>query len=147
MHVTPEERARRLKRIWQVIFLLAPPFVAFTAADEVFRAPLPVRLAAGAVGLLVGLGLARLIGPKPRPLGPPPGTRAFEAFHTAAILERVIHDRRVELARTRDAARKAHLEREVPFLEAQLREQRAIAAANDLSPGRGYVGFEPYQPS
>jgi len=147
MHVSPEERAARLRRIWQLVLLVAPPFLAFTAASE-NRTAIPIRIVAGAVGLALGIGLAWLIGPtKARFVGPPPGTRAFEAFHTAALLERVIHERKVELGRTQDAARKAHLEREVPFLEGQLQKNRAIVAAKDRSPGRGSIGFEPFQGS
>lgn len=75
---------------------------------------------------------------------PRAGTRAFEAYHTVALLEQLIASRREELARARDARARARAEWDLENLEAQLAEQRALLRANDLSPGRGTIGVRPY---
>ena len=62
----------------------------------------------------------------------PPGTRAFEA---------AIRTRRDQLEGA-DELRRVKLEEQIAFLEAQVEENRAAMATNDLSPGKGYVGFE-----
>jgi hypothetical protein len=72
----------------------------------------------------------------------PPGTRAFEAELTLKPLQATIAQRREELAATTDEARRAKLERQIAFLSAQVVALEKIVAARDLSPGKGYIGFE-----
>lgn len=78
----------------------------------------------------------------------PPGTRAFEAAMVMPALEAAIRTRRDQLEGADEAGR-FELERQIAFLEAQVEEHRAAMATNDLSPGKGYVGFEspPENPS
>ena len=88
-------------------------------------------------------------GPSPSPAKPsnpglyefPPGTRACEAAMVMPALEGAIRSRRDQLAGA-DELRRFKLEEQIAFLEAQLETNRATMAANDLSPGKGYVGFE-----
>jgi hypothetical protein len=70
------------------------------------------------------------------------GTRAWEASMTLDPLTKCIASRRQELAQATDPARKDRLTRELAFLEKQVPELNAIVAANDGSPGRGYIGFD-----
>jgi hypothetical protein len=71
-----------------------------------------------------------------------PGSRAWEASLTLDPLGKCIASRRAELATATDPARKDRLQRELAFLEKQIPELQAIVAANDGSPGRGYIGFD-----
>lgn len=71
----------------------------------------------------------------------PPGTRAFEAAMVMPALEAAIRTRRDQLEGA-DELRRFKLEEQIAFLEAQVEENRAAMATNDLSPGKGYVGFE-----
>lgn len=72
------------------------------------------------------------------------GTRAWEARMTNELLKTVI-ERRLEAKAVADEAMCARLERELLFLVKQFKDNDAIIAANDASPGRGYVGFKAYR--
>jgi hypothetical protein len=74
-----------------------------------------------------------------------PGTRAWEAKLTAELLERVIAQRTEEKLRMQDPRTRDRAERELAFLAKQLDENRATWLAEDPLPGKGYVGFEPFQ--
>ena len=97
------------------------------------------------LGFVVGAAvtLAILLRLNPAPAYMTPGTRAFEAYHTTNVLVNVIAARRAERGALDDAAQ-ARMDREIAFLENQLADLRAIVAANDGSPGKGYIGFDPY---
>lgn len=71
----------------------------------------------------------------------PPGTRAFEAAMVMPALEGAIRSRRDQLEGA-DEPKRLQLERQIAFLQAQVEENRSAMATNDLSPGKGYVGFE-----
>ena len=71
----------------------------------------------------------------------PPGTRAFEAAMVMPALEGAIRTRRDQLEGA-DEPKRLQLERQIAFLQAQVEENRSAMATNDLSPGKGYVGFE-----
>ena len=71
-----------------------------------------------------------------------PGTRAFEASLTMDPLVKTIASRKQELAGQADSRKKDRLMREIAFLEKQIPELQTIIDAKDLSPGKGYVGFE-----
>ncbi len=73
----------------------------------------------------------------------PPGSRAFEAELTLGPLTLTIEQRKRDLAAVTDPGRRAKLEKQIAFLEAQVVENQKIMANNDLSPGRGYIGFTP----
>ncbi|MDC3960741.1 hypothetical protein KEG38_43210 [Polyangium jinanense] len=92
--------------------------------------------------LITAIAIALRLSPAPAAMTP--GTRAFEAHHTAMLLGNVIAARREEQRTTSDPERRARLEREIAFLSEQLDENRAIVAANDGSPGKGHIGFKPY---
>jgi hypothetical protein len=79
------------------------------------------------------------------PASTKPGTRAWEAKLTAELLERVIVQRNAEKQTITDPRKRDRAEREVSFLEKQLLDNIAVWRAEDPSPGKGYVGFEPYQ--
>ena len=70
----------------------------------------------------------------------PPGTRAFEAAMVMPALEAAIRTRRDQLEGA-DELRRVKLEEQIAFLEAQVEENRAATATNDLSPRKRYVGF------
>jgi hypothetical protein len=75
-----------------------------------------------------------------------PGTRAWEASMTLDVLAKAIDDRRAELHVEADPAKKDRLGRELAFLEKQVPELQALVAANDGTPGRGYIGFDNLPP-
>jgi hypothetical protein len=74
-----------------------------------------------------------------------PGSRAWEASLTVGPLLGTIEARKLEMAGERNQRKQIRLTKEIAFLEKQVPELQAIIAANDGSPGRGYVGFEPYR--
>lgn len=76
-----------------------------------------------------------------------PGTRAWEAKLTAELLERVIAQRTQEKLELNDPRKRDRAERELAFLTKQFDDNVAVWRAEDPSPGKGYVGFEPYQDS
>jgi hypothetical protein len=57
---------------------------------------------------------------------------------------RVIDQRTSEKLQAPNDAKRGRLEREIAFLNQQLVENTMIAQSGDASPGKGYVGFEPY---
>lgn len=71
------------------------------------------------------------------------GTRGWEAEHNARLLSDVIASRRAQLA-SADGDERGKLEREIAFLEEQRRDELAVAASGDMSPGKGHVGFTAY---
>ena len=100
-------------------------------------------------GILAGVGafivvLAVALKLTPTPAHMKPGTRAWEAKLTADLLIRTIDQRLAQKRQTTDASKVAQLDREIAFLSAQVDENTAIWQANDPSPGKGYVGFTPY---
>jgi hypothetical protein len=72
----------------------------------------------------------------------PPGTRAWEAELTMGPLMLAIQVRLSERDRTTDPDARAKLDRDIEFLSKQVDENQKIVDAGDLSPGRGYVGFQ-----
>jgi NADPH:quinone reductase-like Zn-dependent oxidoreductase len=74
-----------------------------------------------------------------------PGTRSWEASLTLDPLMSCQINRRIERARTTDQNLAALLDREIDFLEKQKQELIIIATSGDRSPGKGYIGFTPYQ--
>jgi hypothetical protein len=78
------------------------------------------------------------------PAAPGPGTRAWEAEHTARLLDGVIADRMKAKSLATGDDERAKLGREIAFLEQQRAEQIAIASSGDRSPGTGSIGFTAY---
>lgn len=126
-------------KISRVLLLFGLPIAGGVGAFVVTASLLWAILAS--VGLFVVIVAIAL---KMTPGAPGPGTRAWEAGMTARLLDDVITARRGEQA-SADDERRGYLDREIAFLIDQRRECLAIAASGDTSPGKGYVGFEPYQ--
>lgn len=114
---------------------LAAAIGTYVATSSILFAVLAL-VAAPVIVLVIALRLT--------PGAPGPGTRAWESQHTAMLLVDVIASRRGERATTADDSQRARIDREIAFLSTQLDQHRAIAASGDRSPGRGYVGFDPY---
>lgn len=98
-------------------------------------------------GILGGIGafvVMIVVAIKMTPPGPGIGSRAWEAKLTAELLVRVIDQRTTEKLQTHAELKRDRLEREIAFLNKQLVENTRIAQSGDPSPGKGYVGFEPY---
>ena len=74
-----------------------------------------------------------------------PGTRAFEASLTMGPLLGTIEARKQEMAGERNQRKQIRLAKEIAFLEKQVPELQAIIDAKDMSPGRGYIGFDAYR--
>ncbi|CAN5460625.1 hypothetical protein BH11MYX1_BH11MYX1_44770 [soil metagenome] len=99
-------------------------------------------------GILIGLAtmvviitiVAKL---RPSPAWTKPGTRAWEAKLTMDVLVKTIAHR-VEETKTVPVAQLPKKIREIEFLTGQVDTLASIVERNDASPGRGYVGFEPY---
>lgn len=71
-----------------------------------------------------------------------PGTRGWEAQLTLDPLHKTIASRKAELRMVTDEQRRDRLSREIAFLEQQVPQLEALAAAKDASPGRGSIGFD-----
>lgn len=95
----------------------------------------------GGIGGFVGIVAIMM---KMTPAGPGVGSRAWEAKLTAELLVRVIDQRTSEKLQAPNDEKRGRLEREIAFLNQQLVENTMIAQSGDPSPGKGYVGFEPY---
>jgi hypothetical protein len=100
------------------------------------------------IGIVVGVIVLALVGlviwaRVTSPARFPFGTLAFEAELSLPPLLATIEDRRRELTQAR-GARAAELQDEIAFLVRQAQEIRAVLERGDLSPGRGYVGFDGY---
>jgi putative ABC transport system permease protein len=91
------------------------------------------------VGVLIAI-VAFLAKTAPSVASHKPGTRAWEAKLTAELLDRVIAQRKVEQASIGDARKRERMDREIKFLQVQLIDNMAVWAAEDASPGKGYVG-------
>jgi hypothetical protein len=94
----------------------------------------------GVLGIPLGIALLRLMARGPKAPMFPPGTLAFEA-------QLSIHPLQARLVEKLGAPGNPPSQdalAEVAFYTAQLRELSAIVARRDLSPGRGYVGFDTY---
>jgi hypothetical protein len=94
------------------------------------------------VGAIV-LGVVAIAVLVPTPVYDRPGTRAFEARFNVKLLDDTIAARRAAQRQTRSVEEHDRLGREIAFLEKQRDEWRAVDP-NDASPGRGYIGFTPY---
>jgi hypothetical protein len=81
---------------------------------------------------------------RPSPAWTKLGTRAWEAKLTIDVLVTTIAQR-VEATKTAPAEQLPKKLREIEFLMKQVDSLTAIVDRNDASPGRGYVGFDPYQ--
>jgi len=88
--------------------------------------------------LVAGVVWLRVTTPSRFPLG----TRAFEAEMTLEPLKAAIAHREQERAATADEKRSAKLLREIAYLERQVVDLQRIVDARDLSPGKGYIGFQ-----
>lgn len=95
-----------------------------------------------AIGVFIVV-IAIAIKMTPVPAHMKPGTRAWEAKLTADVLIRTIEQRVAEKGAA-DGARRERLEREIAFLSKQVDENTATWMSGDMSPGKGYVGFTPY---
>lgn len=118
---------------------------------------LPVAVGVGAgmtlhsilYGALIGLAAMVVIlmivnRLRPAPAWTKPGTRAWEAKLTIDVLVKTVDQRLAELE-TAQVDQVPKKRREIEFLAKQVDTLRAIIDSNDASPGRGYVGFDPYQ--
>lgn len=123
--------------IWRVLLAVVPAAAGvgvYVATDSILYGTLGL---VGAFVVIVAFAL------RMAPASTKVGTRAWEAGMNANLLVDVIASRRAGLATATESER-GKFEREIAFLEAQLAEQRAIAASNDASPGVGHVGFKAY---
>ncbi len=106
-------------------------------------------LHSGLYGILIGIAAMTVILTivaklRPAPAWTKPGTRAWEAKLTVDVLVKTIAQR-VEATRTVPADQLPRKLREIEFLSKQVDTLTASVDRNDGSPGRGYVGFDPYQ--
>jgi hypothetical protein len=94
----------------------------------------------GVLGIPLGIALLRLVSGGPKSPTFPPNTLAFEAQLSIHPLQARLVEKLGGLGNrpSQDALA------EVAFYSAQLRELSAIVARRDMSPGRGYVGFDTY---
>jgi hypothetical protein len=95
------------------------------------------------VGIIVVIAVVIGLRALTRAPGFPPGTRAFEAELVLGPLTAAVKERRLRYEAETDPVKKAKLEKQLAFLGKQLQDNLAIVQARDLSPGKGYVGFEP----
>ena len=72
----------------------------------------------------------------------PAGTRAWEAELTMGPLRMAIEQRSKERDTTTDMVRRDKLDRQIKFLTDQVDQLQKIIDDRDISPGRGYIGFE-----
>ena len=145
--VDASERAKALSRgsgpRWGMIVLVfGLPIAAGIGVAMVLHSILFGVLASVAAVVVLVVLLSRN-----GPASTKPGTRAWEAKLTAELLDRVIVQRTAEQMQTNDTNKRARLDREIAFLKEQLAENHAVWAAQDPSPGKGYVGFTPYSGS
>lgn len=124
------------------IALLALP-IAIGIVTGTATSSIALGILAGVVGLVVLVWIVLKYSP-PVDGALRPGSRAWEARMTNLALGAVIEQRKAEHAKTTDEAKRARLDREIAFLEKQHAENDATAASGDPSPGKGYVGFTPY---
>jgi len=125
---------------WGMIALVfGLPIVAGVLANLVLHSILLSILIAVAVLVVLVMVLS-----KNAPASTRPGTRAWEAKLTAELLDRVIVQRTAEQMEMQHAPKRERLDREIAFLKQQLAENQAVWASQDPSPGKGYVGFTPY---
>jgi hypothetical protein len=125
----------------RILFLFGAPLAAGIGVGKATGSTLYGALAGIAVMVVVIIVLSKL---SPTPASLKPGTRAWEAKMTAGLLENIIAQRRSEQAAAAGNQRDK-LGREIAFLEEQLAENNRVWAAEDASPGKGYVGFKPYE--
>ncbi|MBK9032218.1 MAG: hypothetical protein IPL61_13015 [Myxococcales bacterium] len=92
--------------------------------------------------LIAAIAIALKLSPTPAHMKP--GTRSWEAQMTLPALRAVIASRLAERGGGADPAKRRRLDREIAFLTDQRDELERVAASNDGSPGKGYVGFKPY---
>jgi len=135
------QRAQSGPKWGRILALFGGPIVVGVLAGK----------ALGSIGLGIGAGIASFIviivlvaKLTPRIPSLTPGTAAWEAKMNAGLLENVIAQRTGERDRETDANKRSKKDRELAFLKEQLDQARATWAAEDPSPGRGYVGFKPY---
>jgi hypothetical protein len=106
--------------------------------------------ALNSVGFGISIGLATMVviiaivaKLRPSPAWSKPGTRAWEAKLTMAVLVETIAQR-VEATKTVPIEQLPKKVREIEFLTQQVDTLANIIERNDASPGRGHVGFAPY---
>lgn len=118
--------------------------VPIVAAIAVYKVTGSVLFGIGAaIGAFV-VSVAIMLRLTPKTPSLTPGTAAWEAKMNAGLLETVIAQRMGERDRESDANKRGKKDREIAFLQEQLAQARATWGAEDASPGRGYVGFKPY---
>ena len=125
----------------RVLFLLGVPIGAGIAIGYATHSIL--------FGIVGGVGAVIAVGVLASKLWPTPahmkmGTRAWEAKLTADLLVRTIEQRRQQKQLAADPAKREYLEREISFLCKQVDTNTAIYLSGDASPGKGHVGFDPY---
>jgi hypothetical protein len=123
----------------RVLLIFGPP-IALAVAAFIYVAWWAAVLAF-IVGFILNFKILERVLPGPKGIGI--GSRAWEAQMNLKLLGDMIAARRGELARADDASR-GRLEREIAHLEGQIPVEQAHLLANDGTPGRGYVGVEPY---
>jgi hypothetical protein len=137
-----QAKAQRTGPKWGVIAIVfGVPLVATIAAYKALDSVL-LGIVVGFVAFIAVVAVMLKITPKTPSLTP--GTAAWEAKMNAGLLETVIAQRVSERDRETDDGKRAKKDRELAFLKEQLAQAHATWASEDASPGRGYVGFKPY---
>lgn len=124
----------------RLLLLFGVPIAAGFIGHSVTHSVLLAILAAIVVFVVVIAIAAKMT---PLPAHMKPGTRAWEAKLTTDVLIRTI-EQRTFAKQAADGAKRERLEREIAFLSKQVDENTAIWMSGDVSPGKGYVGFTPY---
>jgi hypothetical protein len=135
-----QAQARSGPRWGMIALLLGMPIAAGVLTNMALDSIVLAIVAAIAVLVLIVVVIS-----KNAPASTRPGTRAWEAKLTAELLGRVIEQRSQEKTQLQDPRKRDRAERELEFLTKQLGENVAIWHSEDPAPGKGYVGFDPYQ--
>lgn len=124
----------------RLLLMFGLPIAAAVVGHMVTHSLLVAILAA--IGVFIAV-VAIAVKMTPTPAHMKPGTRAWEAKLTADLLIRTIEQRMAE-QRAADGAKRERLEREIAFLSKQVDENTATWMSGDMAPGKGYIGFTPY---
>ena len=127
---------------WGRVFLLFGLPIGAGIATGYGTHSILLGIGAGIVAFIVAIAIAAKLSPTPAHMKP--GTRAWEARMTADLLDRTIAQRSQQKQQAADAGQREHLDREIEFLAKQRADNTAIWQSGDASPGKGYIGFEPY---
>lgn len=140
--IEAKQKAQQTGPKWGIIAIVfGVPLIATIGAYKALDSVL-LGIGVGIVAFIVVVAVMLKITPKTPSLTP--GTAAWEAKMNAGLLETVIAQRVGERDRETDDGKRGKKDREIAFLKEQLAQAHATWSSEDASPGRGYVGFKPY---